>query len=273
MADVVKIRVFAEEQTANLGPQAPESCGVARVGGTLAANGKRRVASIPCQFIVRGYQASGKEVPDIRNGRKLDNGNVVELQWESKLENRRTEPKYSWGNVRPVGAIPPAPTLGYKIDESGLLLPGLDGYFQFSHQGQTYYADRTCDGWVEVTYREKTPQGTYVNQLTDRAKAVIGPPDWSANWEHEAGEEPWHYPFVAATDSGLVPGSLAVSSGTRVRWENKGTINHQVIADNNAWQSPVLAPGQTYDRVFSGAGTFGYHCAIHTAETGTIDVG
>ncbi len=200
MVNVAKIRVFAAEQT-GINASSPEGCGVARVGGTKpTVGGGRRLAPIPCQFIVRGYDSSNVEIPDIRDGKLLSNGNTVIFAWQAALVNQRTNPAYVWGNKRNAADVisetatpgSPASVLGYSIDKSGLLVPGLDGYVPGDAQ-HNYYYDRTCDGFITVNYKEKKAGGTFTNQLTDQAKAVIGPPDWSTNWVCHDGEC-WTWP-------------------------------------------------------------------------------
>jgi copper binding plastocyanin/azurin family protein len=39
-----------------------------------------------------------------------------------------------------------------------------------------------------------------------------------------------------------------------------------------AWNSGSIAPGGTFPRTFSSAGTFQYHCTIHPGMVGTVNV-
>ena len=55
-------------------------------------------------------------------------------------------------------------------------------------------------------------------------------------------------------------------------WTNGGQQAHTVTADNGAFDTESLAPGDSASLSFSTAGTFAYHCEIHPAMTGTVVV-
>lgn len=65
---------------------------------------------------------------------------------------------------------------------------------------------------------------------------------------------------------------LTVAPGTRVTWVNCDQITHTSTADGGAWNSGPLAPGATYTRTFTTAGTFPYHCDPHPGMTATVGV-
>ncbi|MGB9937289.1 MAG: cupredoxin domain-containing protein [Methanobacterium sp.] len=77
---------------------------------------------------------------------------------------------------------------------------------------------------------------------------------------------------IAIQNGAFNPNSLTIKSGTNVQWINRDNINHQIVADNGEFQSPVLTNGQTYNFYFAKSGVFGYTCKIHPTETGTITV-
>ena len=69
------------------------------------------------------------------------------------------------------------------------------------------------------------------------------------------------------------PGSLTVKAGTTVIWTNKDASTHTVTSDNGAFTSSGnLATNDTYSFIFTTAGSFPYHCAIHPSMKGTIVV-
>ncbi len=68
------------------------------------------------------------------------------------------------------------------------------------------------------------------------------------------------------------PATLTVKVGTTVIWTNGDPMSHTVTADNGAFDSGNLAPGATFRKSFTKAGTFAYHCAIHSSMTATITV-
>jgi len=68
------------------------------------------------------------------------------------------------------------------------------------------------------------------------------------------------------------PNALTVSVGTTVTWTNNDSTQHTVTADDGSFDSGVLQEGATFSQTFTAAGTFSYHCNIHSTMTGTITV-
>jgi plastocyanin len=83
---------------------------------------------------------------------------------------------------------------------------------------------------------------------------------------------------VAATTAvniardGFQPTGRTINVGDTVVWRNADTVNHQVVADNGSFASPILSPGRTYSFTFQAAGTYRYRDALEPAERGTIVV-
>ena len=77
---------------------------------------------------------------------------------------------------------------------------------------------------------------------------------------------------VAIRADGFAPVTRTIQTGDSIRWRNDDTVNHQVVADNGHFASPVLRPRQSYTRVFNTAGRFVYRDALEPAERGTIVV-
>jgi plastocyanin len=77
---------------------------------------------------------------------------------------------------------------------------------------------------------------------------------------------------VAIKPTGFSPDTRTIQTGDTIRWRNDDTVNHQVVADNGHFASPVLRPGQAYTREFDTAGTYRYRDALEPAERGTIVV-
>jgi plastocyanin len=78
--------------------------------------------------------------------------------------------------------------------------------------------------------------------------------------------------IVAIKPAGFSPATRTIQTGDSIRWRNDDNVNHQVVADNGHFASPVLRPRQTYERVFNTSGTFRYRDALEPAERGTIVV-
>ena len=74
------------------------------------------------------------------------------------------------------------------------------------------------------------------------------------------------------TTTAFAPSPIAVSVGGTVTWANNDNVAHTSTADGGAWNSGSIAPGATFSRTFSSAGTFQYHCTIHPGMVGTVNV-
>ena len=68
------------------------------------------------------------------------------------------------------------------------------------------------------------------------------------------------------------PDPIKVKVGAKVTWTNDDNTDHTVQADNNTFGSAHLAHGTTFSFTFTKAGTYTYHCAIHTYMKGTVTV-
>jgi plastocyanin len=77
---------------------------------------------------------------------------------------------------------------------------------------------------------------------------------------------------VAIKPEGFRPVTRTIQTGDSIRWRNDDNVNHQVVADNGHFASPVLRPRQSYTRTFNTSGTFRYRDALEPAERGTIVV-
>lgn len=72
--------------------------------------------------------------------------------------------------------------------------------------------------------------------------------------------------------SAFNPATLTVSTGTRVTWQNKDGMTHTVTSDATLFDSGNLGTNASFSFVFTTAGTYAYHCKIHTGMTGTVVV-
>jgi plastocyanin len=68
------------------------------------------------------------------------------------------------------------------------------------------------------------------------------------------------------------PATLTVKVGDKVSWKNSDSAAHTVTFDDGSADSNDIANNATFDHTFSTAGTFAYHCKIHTNMKGTITV-
>jgi plastocyanin len=71
--------------------------------------------------------------------------------------------------------------------------------------------------------------------------------------------------------STFTPGNLNVTVGSTVTWQNRDSVAHTSTSDTGAWNS-TIAPGDSFSRTFTTAGSFAYHCTVHSGMTGTVIV-
>jgi len=87
---------------------------------------------------------------------------------------------------------------------------------------------------------------------------------------------------VPITKFAYQPSVITVAVGSTVTWTNDDPAPHSVTADNGSFDSspgcspdttqPCLAQRATFSHTFGVAGTFTYHCAVHSFMHGTIAV-
>lgn len=70
----------------------------------------------------------------------------------------------------------------------------------------------------------------------------------------------------------FVPTALTVKRGTRITWTNGDATAHTATADQGAFDTGTINPGQSKTLTFARPGTYAYHCAFHAFMTGTIKV-
>ena len=77
---------------------------------------------------------------------------------------------------------------------------------------------------------------------------------------------------VTMSSMAFNPSTITVSPGTTVTWTNQDSTTHTVTSDNNTFSSDRLSPGNNFQFTFNNAGTFSYHCSIHTSMKGQVTV-
>jgi plastocyanin len=70
------------------------------------------------------------------------------------------------------------------------------------------------------------------------------------------------------------PSDIAVKVGAEVTWTNNDTAPHTITETDGQTgpSSETVNKGSSYSFTFSKAGTYHYHCSIHTGMTGTVTV-
>jgi len=74
------------------------------------------------------------------------------------------------------------------------------------------------------------------------------------------------------TTTAYSPNPVSVAVGGTVTWTNNDVTAHDATADDGSFRSGTLAPGATFSKTFSTAGTFTYKCTIHPNMVGTVTV-
>jgi len=77
---------------------------------------------------------------------------------------------------------------------------------------------------------------------------------------------------VQITRQGFTPTSTTVAIGDSVTWRNADTVNHQVVANDGTFASPVLKAGETYTFTFTKSAKTAYHDSFATSKKGTVTV-
>lgn len=77
---------------------------------------------------------------------------------------------------------------------------------------------------------------------------------------------------VTIQNMAFSPATLTVKVGDKVTWTNQDSVGHSATADDNSFDTGVIAQGQSGSTTFSKAGTYTYHCKVHPSMTATIIV-
>lgn len=73
--------------------------------------------------------------------------------------------------------------------------------------------------------------------------------------------------------SAFTPSTIQAKVGDVIAWTNNDSIGHTATVDDDpACTTETLAGGETGALTFSAAGTYAFHCKIHSFMTGTIEV-
>jgi|SRR5579875_1179460 len=68
------------------------------------------------------------------------------------------------------------------------------------------------------------------------------------------------------------PDNLTVRVGTTISVVNRDMTQHTLTANDGAFNTGTIQPGQTARLVMRKTGTFPYHCLFHAFMTGTLKV-
>jgi plastocyanin len=111
------------------------------------------------------------------------------------------------------------------------------------------------------------PAGLVAVALAVAAGALWAESDGGAPTEAASGAT-----TVTIADFEFVSETLEVPVGTTVEWINGDAFPHSIAAEDGSFQSPDIAPGETFTFTFTEPGTYNYLCGIHPTMRGTIVV-
>jgi plastocyanin len=78
---------------------------------------------------------------------------------------------------------------------------------------------------------------------------------------------------VLIRSTGFSPSSITVNHGDKVVFRNADRVDHQVVADNGSFASPILHANQSWTTAaLNTAGVFRYHDALYPRRTGRLTV-
>jgi plastocyanin len=77
---------------------------------------------------------------------------------------------------------------------------------------------------------------------------------------------------VAISGFAFSPREITVTVGDTITWTNSDAQAHTATANDGSFDTGTIGNNATGTATFSTAGTFPYHCKIHSSMTGTITV-
>jgi plastocyanin len=76
---------------------------------------------------------------------------------------------------------------------------------------------------------------------------------------------------VAIQGFAFAPNTVPIRVGDTVVWTNNDGVPHSATSDTGVWNTGIFASGSR-SFMFTAAGTYPYHCAVHATMTGTVVV-
>jgi len=121
-----------------------------------------------------------------------------------------------------------------------------------------------CGGAASAPASPATPAPT--TATTSESTPATSPSTSTSSPEIKMVESNGIYSFTPAT--------LTITKGTKVVWTNTSDAPHTVTPDTASafTASSNLTQNQTYSLVFNTAGTYAYHCSIHSYMKASIIV-
>ena len=77
---------------------------------------------------------------------------------------------------------------------------------------------------------------------------------------------------VSIVDFSFTPAAISAKVGDIITFTNNGAKSHSATLDAGDCDTGILAGGASGGLTFSKAGTYAFHCAVHSSMTGTIAI-
>jgi plastocyanin len=77
---------------------------------------------------------------------------------------------------------------------------------------------------------------------------------------------------IKMVDTKFDPETASVDAGQEVCWVNEDSIQHNAVAENDAFKSELFNKGETFTATVDQPGTIKYVCTVHPGMTGELDV-
>ena len=77
---------------------------------------------------------------------------------------------------------------------------------------------------------------------------------------------------VTVVDFNFQPADITAKTGQVIAFSNTGSAPHTATLDDGSCTTPTIQPGKADGLTFTVAGTYKFHCSIHTQMKGTIVV-
>jgi plastocyanin len=77
---------------------------------------------------------------------------------------------------------------------------------------------------------------------------------------------------IKMVDTQFDPKTATAKVGDTVCWVNEDSIQHNAVAENDAFKSELFNKGETFTATVDQPGTIKYVCTVHPGMTGELDV-
>ena len=113
---------------------------------------------------------------------------------------------------------------------------------------------------------------SYGNSSSATSAPVVVPPTTAPTTNVPSSTPSGAETKVQISGFAFKPSTLEVKAGTTVTWTNEDGASHTVAADDGSFTSETLNQGESFSFTFDKAGSYSYHCGVHSSMKATIIV-